>query len=57
MNGSLRWQHALKVLVEGDHVLVQVLVQVICAKDPGNLDKLVVVVVAVEEWLLTEDLT
>jgi hypothetical protein len=44
------------MVVEVDLVLFQVRVELVGAEDLGNLDELVVIVVAVEKWLLAEDL-
>ena len=43
------------VAVESHVVLLDVGKQLICAKDFGNLNELVIVVLALEEWLLLED--
>lgn len=47
---------AVKVRIQLQIILVQVLEQLICAEHLGDANELVVVVVAVEEWLLLENL-
>lgn len=42
--------------VQIDVVLLNILEKFVCAKHFGNLDELVVIVMSVEERLLTEDL-
>ena len=42
--------------VQGNVVFVDVLVEALCPENLCNLDQLVVVIMAVEEWFLAEDL-
>ena len=42
--------------IERDIVLVYVLIQSLSAQHFGDLHELIIVIVSVEEWLLTEDL-
>jgi hypothetical protein len=48
-------ENAVKVRVEFQVVRVQVVKEFFGAEKLGNLDQLVVIVVAVKEWLLAED--
>ena len=49
--------HIVVLLIESHIILVNVSVELICAEHLGNLHELVVVVLALEEWLLLEDHT
>ena len=43
------------VVVKGHVVLLDICIEVICAENFCDLDQLIVVVLALEEWLLLED--
>mmetsp|Transcript_34396 Transcript_34396/g.76400 ORF Transcript_34396/g.76400 Transcript_34396/m.76400 type:complete len:237 (+) Transcript_34396:737-1447(+) len=45
----------LKLRVQLDAILVQVLEKVVCSQDASNLYQLIIVVVATEEWILSEN--
>ena len=47
--------HIIVLLVKCDIVLFDVGEELVCAEDLGDLDELIVVVLALEEWLLLED--
>ena len=50
-------EYVVVVAVEGHVVLLHIVEKVICAEDLGNLDQLVVVVLALEERLFLENHT
>jgi len=54
---AVRAEQVHKVRVEHQAVLVEVGVEISRAEHLGDLDQLVLVVVAMEEWLLAEDLS
>ena len=42
--------------IESNVILVDVLVETVGSKDFGNFDQLITIVMAMEEWLLAENL-